>query len=522
MKLFSIIKPYKAMILDESILSNEFTIGFELEGIVDNEEYPRSGLPSYHSNSQPYGGAKKLLDKLNEMLGMGEGHIESDSSVQPVGRTTDPSGHEYSDSTSGESWGFEYVTPKIPFTPQNIAKIDKFLKGLKDIGVKTNRKCGFHTHISYPDMGKKDVLWALFSIANNENLYNEIKELDEGDYKIAFSSDFANSRLFDTLKDLGDVLRNRGNSSVTIDNEKYRMMRIHPQGTIEWRGPRNFINDGSNGKVITDYLKKLHKVIMAIGDIVTRKSFNGFDKETVLKHINYEGHVEFNSDYEKKLKAKGKGLINRVKDKQETLAKMPEKILKTLFSNSENASNVLYSVRDWFKDNVNEVSTKNLEKLFKYIAGSEAGMNEICRFFTSVFSEYDSISENLSEIILKEFVDKNKLGYLDSSLLNKFRVTDQKLIMDTFKFYSKNNIGHVIQFLQRNQNYVPLKIYMDISKIQPYMLKKFSRIPVKVQRALTRKVPYSIQYIINPDPSVVNALKQKYGDEIDDYILDEV
>ena len=193
MRLFSVIKPYKALMLDEARLSTEFKIGFELEGICVAEDMTQGGdygLPSYHSNRQAEGNAKKLLDKLNEELGLGEGHIESDGSVHPTGTNVTASGHEFNDRVRGEdrsnhsSWGFEYVSPIIPFIPKNINKMVNFLKKLKDIGVVTNEKCGFHTHISYPEMTREDVAWLLYCVANDSDLFTEVTEMDEGEYKI--------------------------------------------------------------------------------------------------------------------------------------------------------------------------------------------------------------------------------------------------------------------------------------------------------------------------------------------------
>ena len=65
-----------------------------------------------------------------------------------------------------------------------------------------------------------------------------------------------------------------------------------------------------------------------------------------------------------------------------------------------------------------------------------------------------------------------------------------------------------------------MKIFTEIANSKDrHILANFSEIPVKVQRLLIRKSPYNIQYINNPDQSIINELKKKYGDDINDYIL---
>ena len=77
-------------------------------------------------------------------------------------------------------------------------------------------------------------------------------------------------------------------------------------------------------------------------------------------------------------------------------------------------------------------------------------------------------------------------------------------------------------FFFANEAYLPLQFYSLIARENPELLYYFKRIPTKVQRTLTKRSPWTLQYINNPDPKVVDELKQKYGNEIDDYIMNEV
>lgn len=524
MKLFNVVNPFKALILDEALLTNEFSIGFELEGIVDHEQFPSTGLPGYHSGDEARGGAKKLLDTLNGTLGLGEGNIMRDSSVFPQGRVRTASGHEYRDDETGNGWGFEYTSPVIKFTPTNLNKILKFLKGLKDIGVKTNQHCGFHTHISYPDISKKSIVWALFCIANDENMYREVEALDEGDYKIEFSTQpYATNQMFKELQNLGDQLKNNRSASARVSNEKYLMMRIHPQGTLEWRGPRNFINDGTESKLIVDYLKKLHKVISFIADVVTRKEFNGFDREKVLSRISFS--IQFDSDYEKKVQKKGQGLMTSVEKDPSKIAKMPDKILRTLFAMNDSQLDHLLGTRgplaQYLKSNMENIDPKQIEKIINYSILSSAGNYTIMSFLTEISNQYDLLAPHISECIVKSMQQAGRsLKEISPDILKKMMVKDREIIV---KLYDEcENVRGIFDFLKTNQKYLPMSIYIKIAKNDPTMLIKFDSVPRKVQMILTRGTPYAIQYIRNPDPVVVEKLKAKYGEEINDYILDEV
>ena len=72
-------------ILLERLLTNTFTIGFELEAIANENIWPPNGeytgLPGYHSGNAPTGVYKRILDYLNSSLGLGDGKIERDGSI---------------------------------------------------------------------------------------------------------------------------------------------------------------------------------------------------------------------------------------------------------------------------------------------------------------------------------------------------------------------------------------------------------------------------------------------------------
>ena len=532
MKLFSVIKPYKAIMLDEARLSTEFKIGFELEGICVAEDMTSGGdygLPGYHSHREAEGNAKKLLDRLNEKLGLGEGHIESDSSVNPSGTNVTASGHEYNDRARTEegghrSWGFEYVSPIIPFIPKNINKMVNFLKGLKDIGVVTNDHCGFHTHISYPDMTREDVAWLLYCVANDESLFKEVTELDEGDYKINFFSHYASKEILEKLRDLDLDSRTM---TLNTDN-KYQVMRIHPQGTIEWRGPRNFINDGSAEKDIEDYIKKLYRLIVKIGDIVTRKEYNGVKREDVLKRVSVYGN--FNTDVEQKKQAKADNIYN-------SIIKNPAKFLKaagstfTKLFTPELVKRLAYNsdFLDYLKTAKEDAASPKgiIDACLKLV--QKDWSSEACSVLNAWMKPFDKMNGELSVYLMSGLLPyeyRNWRSFLRDNW-NKLIIKDPEILQKCLKLYMKvkddqSDAKYLLNLIGANSKYLDMSSFMLIAKNDISLLRMFDNVPKKVQRVITRRNPYAIQYINDPDPLVVDELIKKHGDEIKDYILEKV
>ena len=532
MKIRTVINPFKALMLDESRLTSEFKIGFELEAICKNPEWTSisySDLPSYHSGRQPTGHVKELFDKLNEMLGMGEGHIEGDSSVDPQGRVTTASGHEYSDrADSGDSWGFEYVSPIIQFTPKNISKIYTFLKSLKDIGIVTNNHCGFHTHISYPDIDKENVGWLLFCIANDDNLREEVKALNMGEYKIDFFGRYADEQNITKLKRLGDNLKNNDNYNEDLSSsDKYRTFRIHPQGTIEWRGPRNFINDGSAPKEIETYLRELHKVIMSMGQFLDKKEFNGFKREDVAKHLQIYG--SFDTEVEKKKEEKGRNLVKSfVNNPKKIFSLSPASMKKLLTQNvleelSRNGS-FLNALRDSGQNGM-AFSTQQA-KAFISLLFENLSMSRVDDILRAWTDSYDAIAAELSEDILSNLLYRRShadAANITKSIGSKMIIKDPNLLKRCAEKYIENRDDNgFLKILIKNDKYLDLNTFMAFAKKDPSLLRRFNNVPRKVQMAITKRNPYAIQYINDPDPSVIDALKKKHGEEIEDYILEKV
>jgi len=606
MKIFDIINPYKAMVesemLEETRLSTDFSIGFELEAICDSNipELTSSGnLPGYHSGSNASGGALYMKNLLNKLLDMGEGKLnslgsgevasiiqnneviwnnnalpgdwyieESDNSLycnncsyetdlglsdvnleEPVkigyfnvdnefkltkegkivakkfpvlnGLSINKSkierdGSVYPDDTTnstGHPWGFEWGSPIIKFNPTNIQKIYKFLTSLKDYGIYTNNNCGFHTHISYDGINKDDVKWILFSIANDDNLLDQISYLRiPGEEPIKFFGEqFANDEWFRELKVHGN-LNNWGFSGST--DKKYIQMRVHPgAGTIEWRGPRNFINHGENTLMIKEYLTKLWKLILDIAKIVDMNEYNGYKKSDVLKKMKLIG--DFNTTSEKINLKSYSSLIDILKKKPSVLITLKPSKLKTLVN--KNLSYVIDSLVEssdgktiW--DKIPKGNKKIiLETITEYYA-----LGRLLKMLTKDNNNIDSIT---TELIFTYINYPTILSEVVNEYLDKLTIDSSELLEKIYNSELPNKL--IMRVISKYPRMVSMKIFTDIAKSNDRsVLSSFSELPVKIQRMLIRKNPYNIQYINNPDQSVIDELKKKHkNDDIEEYIL---
>lgn len=594
MKVCDIINPYKAMVeqemLEETRLSTAFKIGFELEGICDSdlpELRYRGDLPGYHSGRKPSEGSKALLDKLNKMLDMGKGTINSITDTigtmddeddittfnikgipgkfiiygsNTIGYSADGSGENpiavgnlrgneinlndefykipntkkipnklsvnsskiESDgslstggsNTTGHAWTFEWGSPIIPFNPKNINKIYKFLTSLKDIGVKTNDSCGFHTHISYEDMTRDDAKWILFCIANDESLLDEVSYLKvPGESPVEFFGHYATSKWFDELKAHGN-LKNWNFRENTDD--KYLQIRMHPgAGTLEWRGPRNFINDGSKPQLIKEYLMKVWKLVLKIGKLVDEKEYNGYKKSDVLAKMVVSG--EFNTTSEKLSTMNADKLLDLIKKKPLTLVSLKPSKLKSILDKSGRDIIGYGSSSEYaklFREAWSKIPVTNKEIIidYAYREGRTDYLIELCKNEGKV----DAIT---TDILIKKGQNfDHTLRNLIENNLDSLSITKPETV--ELIYNSGLPLKLIMKVIGKFPHLINLKILAEIANSNNrYILATFPELPVKIQRILIRKSPYNIQYINNPDQSIINELKKKYGEDLNDYIL---
>ena len=83
------------------------------------------------------------------------------------------------------------------------------------------------------------------------------------------------------------------------------------------------------------------------------------------------------------------------------------------------------------------------------------------------------------------------------------------LIKDFNKFSDKKEIK---KYILEKSDLIPMEAWNYLTKPELWSLLYNLDMPVKVQRKFVKKNPYNIQYIKNPDQSVIDSLKTKVPD----------
>lgn len=523
MKIYKLLNPYKLLCeaeqLDEA-LSTDFKIGFEMEGVCTREGFTSYMLPGYHSQREPSGVVAELFNDINKTLGFGQGKIESDGSLCP--------------SPEKGGWTFEYGSPIIDFNPTNINKIYHFLKKVPELQIYTNETCSFHTHMSFKDLDKINGAWVMCCLAIDEEMQEILRHLKTKDSDIDFfHTHWAKTRLFDNIK---EYLINHDYNEISrlLDStDKYNLVRVHPAGTLEWRGPRNFLNN-SDIEAIHGYILKLYKVIVKLSQIVNAQTYSGSGITINRKEI--ESQVTITRDFKSPAQVKKDSKINSLST---AIQKNP--LILTKISN------------DKFIDFFSEYPNK-LEQYFYYDVDEKPetqkiifGLNNyklnliLNAFYNRgklfvILKNYDlygiNLNDKLNDDTRKNVINALLLGLYQGQysgidvkrLFNEYKVMDYKYLPYIIEFINDKDVSEsLIRFIKQLQENFDFKVPMEfwkklLNSNKFYYIARFNEIPAKVQRMMVRRSPYMVQYINNLDPQILNSLKQKYPN-IEDYTL---
>jgi len=248
--------------LIERLLVSEFRFGFELEALYEKSKY------------------KNVLSYMK--LYYPDLKIDKDSSLT-------------GDSKHGT---FEMKSPILTPNIKEFDKLEKFLLNLHNNYISTNETCGFHIHISFPNYNLDDVLWILCNIAITPKYSNTIKFFETYD----FISVYSNDRLLEELK---TAIKNKYIKKIksTFDHlkgQKYNILNPSEHDTIEWRGPRNFL-ETKNINVIKDFIKRIHEVLMIFSKSLDNNVINGWLTKEKLKigsYINFKDEPKIFTEFE--------------------------------------------------------------------------------------------------------------------------------------------------------------------------------------------------------------------------------
>lgn len=302
-------------ILLERLLTNKFTFGFELEGFCRDEKL------------------QKFQEELDTTFGEG-GNFHDDCSLELTGITSDNQGNaidndevivrytngEYfiGDSALQDEWydsdynrseqedlesflneqnmnpiyttSFEYSSPVLDFTPANIKKIWEFME--RNLGANktffTNASCGFHHHISFEGITGEDAAWILSQIAMDDKAIDLLDHLEDeknsyGINKYIFSSDYSKDGY---LVELRNAIKEFDFEKIVfyLNTDKFSLLNNHRNKTLEWRGPREFM-DTNDINLVKKFYQQLWKVIRLFSQKLDLKEINGMSKENYMKGL---------------------------------------------------------------------------------------------------------------------------------------------------------------------------------------------------------------------------------------------
>ena len=526
--------------------TGQFTIGFELEGICtwkkDDENSPFIfHLPSYghydEENDHAGGTAWDLKMWLDDIFS-----IEGDSGLSKIEKDGSLNTNGFSHLDYEDVWNFEYATKKIPFNAKNLEKIYYGLTRLGENGVFTNNSCGFHIHMSFPDISKEDIIWILCCIACNDKLVNDMLFLDKNGEEIKlFNYEYATTDFLDEIKENIDK-EDWSELNTIFTNTKYRVLHIDEEHkTIEWRGPRGFLND-DDADTIKAFILKWFRLISSIAKITQSTSYESdigtLNKYDLLKEIKAD-NLTFVSDKEENKKKKSKKFINDILNAPVKIFSLSPKTIEHIYKADP------YQIH------------KTLRELFKNDMFEEEWVYSKPDFIETVYDIFLKEGHSNKPLITFEFChqlyvyytlnNENFLQTMPSNIkkdlisgLSKLILTDVifhhgefefiKKINDEYNLFNTPEMKKVIKSLYNKKDEIDFEKISYISDNLPgyiwnilmdnryvWNIHYFKVIPEKYQIRLVQKNPYNLQYINNPCEKAIK-LAEKTVPNIKDYI----
>ena len=228
-------------ILLEKKLTTDFTFGFELEAVwlsdtdYDDDEYDDDG--NSRNSYDSYAGD---IENFFIEQGLEGGDLHGDCSLDSEGRGVT----------------FEWASPVLPFNVASIEKVVKmFKKGLGKV-FEVNSSCGFHNHISFNDISLEEVIWIMSKLAMDERAREMFTDFEGIKFVTHWSGDEYLNNLKDAIED------NDYKKIVSLcATDKYSVVNVHRNKTLEWRGPRGFLEREDMGIIIKFY-QRLQKIMI--------------------------------------------------------------------------------------------------------------------------------------------------------------------------------------------------------------------------------------------------------------------
>lgn len=179
--------------------------------------------------------------------------------------------------------GTSFEIPLGPFVygDEKFMNVLKILNNSEKYSLYFNDTCGLHTHFSSDRFDEKSKMWILSCVALDKNMfemltfdYNKSKNY----YKYSSDSD---------IIEIKDAIANNeyGRLRLLLHKRKKRvLLRIHPQGTIEWRGPR-YNEDHID---LYDYTGRIDYFVSWMDYILDKKIYEDWSFETLYNNIGWD------------------------------------------------------------------------------------------------------------------------------------------------------------------------------------------------------------------------------------------
>lgn len=550
-------------ILLEKKLTTDFTFGFELEAIA----YGRQDFSDSRSGLA-------VRNFVNERLGNGgDFHEDSSLEVQEEGNVIQYIPYESGDgyvydgteitmADIEEQFGsidnvefrttFEYASPVLQFNPATIQKVINFL----DDGMNTNDlfytndSCGFHHHISFEGMTGEDAAWIVSQLALDNDArkmfanFNDVANKDDtGVENYNFITTWSEERY---LYDLADAINNFDFAEIRkqLNTDKFSILNVHSNKTLEWRGPRNFLQT-KNRKTIINFYKHLWKIINWMTLALDKKEINGMKKELFLKNLIIDNNFQPINNFPS-FKVDKNGLLS-----DETVNKLVEKcsqnptvlitlsqkkrsldqVIQKLFNTSKLGKTLadLSEKSSIYPQVINDISYKYIPAKMAKLASEDAVYNTSKKTLERLLAtRYGVSKEELTDIIthLVPKMNTELFAGEDAYYLNKvIYASDFKLIPYCYEMLSdeaKKNvvdsyIGWIGQGKESNFDNIEVMIEKADEPLKSIIINRFS--------SLITSHPVLIKYIDNIDNLTIisiigKAMKKGNLDDVKKMMLD--
>ena len=545
-------------ILLERLLTNKFTFGFELEGFTRDEDKLKEKLDSifgsggdFHNDS-----SLELENPDNENLKEDEVYVCRSYDNKHEWYITD---HELNDKFredeydcdkyTVEQWllnsahkkpvfasSFEYSSPVLDFIPANIKKIWDFFK--ENLGREklmfTTDSCGFHHHISFEGIKGEDAAWIISQLAMDDDaieMFSHMKHSeDDGRTRdFNFLTSFSSA---DYLRCLRDYIKQFDFSKIAsyLNTDKFTLLNNHANKTLEWRGPRNFL-DTESITDIKEFYSQLWKVISWMSKALDKKEINGMSKENYLKGLsetNYAGknkplenYPSFKLDENHLLDANTlQLLVEKIENNPMILNSLTkdkricDQIIQKLFNSSKLRKIIERMDESKISQTIYDLSYKYIPAVMAYKAGEDALYRTSPKTLERLASaRYGFDTSTLPDIItyVVPKVNTEILNLLDFTLQENLIKASKYKVASIFATLLYN--GSALNIMKKiYENCQDTEILFDFYEKLPEPLKRTEQATAIITK-LVLKNPRALKYIDEISPyMLISILGSNSGD----------